>query len=27
LKLKGTIEIDSVPNEGTIFHIVLPNRK
>lgn len=27
LKLHGTIEIDSVPNEGTTFNIVLPNRK
>ncbi|WP_338764389.1 GAF domain-containing sensor histidine kinase [Bernardetia sp. ABR2-2B] len=27
LKLKGTIEIDSTPNEGTTFSIMLPNRK
>jgi signal transduction histidine kinase len=26
LKLTGTIEINSIPNTGTTFHIILPNR-
>lgn len=27
LKLHGTIEIESIPNEGTTFYIVIPNNK